>query len=176
MAAKRPTRLPGFFATCWLFRSKIIFAWDFVGAAVITIAAYALPADPQLRSLGEALGGPAIGIATALVGVVVAGLAVIVALLDDEFLSLMDEATRDYGGIEGQLFPFWFVTATGVATILLGVALLLLADVLPLLFLRILFAALAGLLVWTALGVFNLVASLQATGVTRAIYVRGKRD
>jgi hypothetical protein len=88
---------------------------------------------------------------------------------------VMDDATRDYGGIEGQLFPFWFVTATGVGTTLLGVLLLLTADALPELPLRILFTTVAALLVWTALGVFNLVAALQATGVTRAIYARGRR-
>jgi uncharacterized membrane protein YuzA (DUF378 family) len=42
--------------------------------------------------------------------------------------------------------------------------------------LRVLFVAVIGLLVWTAVGVFNLVASLQATGVSRAIYARKKRE
>lgn len=162
-------------ATCWLFRSKIVFSWDFAGAVVAAIAAFVLPGPDQLPDLAAALGGPAVGIATALVGVVVAGLAVVVAFLDDDFLSVMDDSTRDYGGIEGQLFPFWFVTATGVGTTLLGVLLLLTADALPELPLRILFTTVAALLVWTALGVFNLVASLQATGVTRAIYARGRR-
>lgn len=175
MAARRPSRVPGFLATCWLFRSKIVFSWDFAGAVVAAAAACVLPADPQLPSLSTSLAGPAVGIATALVGVVVAGLAVVVAFLDDDFLLLMDEATREYGGVEGQLFPFWFVTATGVGTTLLGVLLLLGAEALPPVALRILFALVAALLVWTALGVFNLVASLQATGVTRAIYARRKR-
>jgi hypothetical protein len=33
----------------------------------------------------------------------------------------------------------------------------------------------SGLVVWTAVGVFNLVAALQATGVSRAIYARRKK-
>jgi hypothetical protein len=175
MAAKRPKGVPGFFATCWLFKSKIVFSWDFAGAVAAVIAASALPSDPQVASLSGSLAGAAIGVGLALVGVVVAGLAVIVAFLDDEFLAVMDEATQRYGGVEGQLFPFWFVTGTGVATILLSTLLLLAHEALPSLALRFVFAGVVALLVWTSLGVFNLVASLQATGVSRAIYARSRR-
>jgi hypothetical protein len=174
MAAKRPTRVPGFIATAWLFRSKIVFSWDAGGATVAAILAVWLPSDQQVASLATPLAGAALGVGSALVGVVVAGLAVVVAFLDDEFLGVMDEGTERYGGVEGQLFPFWFVTATGVATLLLSVLLLLAAAVLPPVALRLLFAGVIALFVWTALGVFNLVASLQATGVTRAIYARGR--
>jgi hypothetical protein len=174
MAAKRPKRVPGFFATCWLFKGKIVFSWDFAGAVLGSIAAFVLPSDLQVAGQSESLASSALGVGLALVGVVVAGLAVIVVFLDDEFLSVMDEATEQYGGVEGQLFPFWFVTATGVATILLSALLLLTHGALPSLWLRLLFTAVVGLLVWTSLGVFNLVASLQATGVSRAIYARRK--
>jgi hypothetical protein len=175
VAADRPARLPGFLATCWLFRSKIVFSWDFAFAGLATVIAYAVPSDAQISKAAEPLAAAALGVGSALVGVVVAGLAVVVAFLDDQFLALMDEATERYGGVEGQLFPFWFVTATGVGTLLLAVFVLIAQPALPSLALRIAFAALVGLLVWTAAGVFNLVASLQATGVTRAIFVRRRR-
>jgi hypothetical protein len=175
MAADRPKGVPGFLATCWLFKSKIVFSWDFLGAVLAVAAAIVLPSDSQVASLSEPLAGAAIGVGLALVGVVVAGLAVIVAILDDEFLAVIDHATRQYGGVEGQLFPFWFVTGTGVATILLSTTLLLAHAALPSLALRIVFAGDVALLVWTSLGVFNLVASLQATGVSRAIYARHRR-
>jgi hypothetical protein len=175
MAAKRPAHVPGFFATCWLFRSKIVFSWDFAAAVAAGLAALVLPSDAQVATLSNPLAGAALGVGLALVGVVVAGLAVVVAFLDDEFLALMDQATQRYGGVEGQLFPFWFVTATGIATILLSALLLLTHDVLPLPALRFAFAGVVAMFVWTAIGVFNLVASLQAIGVSRAIYARGKR-
>lgn len=176
MAAERPRRVAGFFATCWLFRSKIVFSWDFAFAVAAALLAWLAPSEPQLRQLSEPLAPVAVGLATALVGVVVAGLAVVVAFLDDDFLALIDEATKTYGGVEGQLFPFWFVTATGVGATLGATALMLTRQSLSELPLRVLFAAVIGLLVWTAVGVFNLVASLQATGVSRAIYARKKRE
>jgi hypothetical protein len=175
MAAKRPKGVPGFFATCWLFKSKIVFAWDFVGAVIAAVAAFVLPSDVQVAALSEKLAVSALGVGLALVGVVVAGLAVIVAFLDDEFLAVMDEATERYGGVEGQLFPFWFVTGTGVATIILSATVLLTHEILPTLALRLGFVGIAALLVWTSLGVFNLVAGLQSTGVSRAIYARRRR-
>ncbi|MFP5343552.1 MAG: hypothetical protein ACLGIJ_11610 [Candidatus Limnocylindria bacterium] len=152
-----------------------MFSWDFAWALVATILAWYFPTEAQLRTMSEQLGPIAVGVATALIGVVVAGLAVVVAFLDDDFLALIDEATKRYGGVEGQLFPFWFVTATGVGATLCAVILILVRETAPELALRVLFAAVIGLLVWTALGVFNLVASLQATGVSRAIYARSRR-
>ena len=175
MAAERPRRVPGFFRTCWLFRSKIVFSWDFAFAALAVAVSWIVPTDQQVRDLSEPLAPVAVGLATALIGVVVAGLAVVVAFLDDDFLALVNEATRQYGGVEGQLFPYWFVTGTGVAATLGAILLMLTREALAGPPLRFLFAATLGLLVWTAVGVFNLVASMQAIGVSRAIYVSKKR-
>ena len=174
MAAERPRRVPGFFATCWLFRSKIIFSWDFALAVAVGLVAYFLVSDENLPAVADNAAVAGFAVAAALVGVVVAALAVLVAFMDDEFLILMDEATARYGSIEGQLFPFWFVTGTGVGAILTATAISVAGDSLNLVVLRILAAVALGLVVWTAVGVFNLVAQLQATGVSRAIFVRSK--
>lgn len=175
MAAERPRHVPGFFETCWLFRSKIIFSWDFLLAVVTGLAAYLFVSDASLPAMADHAAAGGFAVAAALVGVVVAALAVVVAFMDDEFLILMDEATARYGSIEGQLFPFWFVTGTGIGAILTAAAIAVVGDSIHLAVLRILAAATVALVVWTAVGVFNLVAQLQATGVSRAIFVRSKR-
>lgn len=176
MAASRPSRVPGFFATVWLFRSKVFFSWDFGFAVAAAVASVFLPPDKDLPDAAAALTPVAVGLAAALVGVVVAALAVVVVFFDDDFLILIDDATRDRGGMEGQLFPYWFVTATGIAAVLTSTALMLVATSEWLGVTRALFVISIGFLVWTAVGVFNLVAYLQSVGVSRAIFVRKRRD
>lgn len=168
------SEIRGFFASVWAYRNKIVWSWDFLALAVTVILAYALPTDDQIDELTPVLATASLALGAALVGVVVAGLAVVVALLDDELLSLM-ESDATSGRVAGHLFPYWLVTGTGIAAFLLGLVLLMTHIVVPAEWLRVPFAALAGLVVWTALGVFNLVASLQALGINRATLVRGRK-
>ncbi len=169
------TRIRGFFASCWAFRNKVVWSWDFGAAVVVFMAAAYVPTDADIAKLASPLGTAAVALGAALVGVVVAGLAVVVAMLDDELLALMDSDEKS-GRVPGHMFPYWFVTGTGVATFLLALVLLLALPGLPAPVPRIVFALVAALLVWTALGVFNLVAALQALGINRALFVRGRQN
>src|SRR3990172_8956663 len=101
------SKVPGFAATCWKFRDKIIWSWDFGAAALVLIVAVLTPSDAQVVSMSPGLATAALALGGAMVGVVVAALAVIVALLDDELLDLMDQDTRS-GGVQGHLFPYSF--------------------------------------------------------------------
>jgi len=168
------SQIRGFFRTCWAFRDKIIWTWDFLALVIVAVAAFTLATDAQVVQLAPVLATATLALGAALVGVVVAGLAVVVALLDDDLLILM-EADEKSGRVAGHLFPYWLVTGTGIASFLLALALVMTQSVLPAIWLRLLFASVAGLVVWTALGVFNLVASLQALGINRAILARGPR-
>jgi len=168
------SQIRGFFASCWVFRDKIFRSWDFLAAVITFTVSWAAPSDGQIEQLADPLGTAAIALGAALVGVVVAGLAVVVAMLDDELLALMDTDEKS-GRVPGHMFPYWFVTGTGVATFLLALALLLARPALPPLLVRAVFSLTAAFLVWTALGVFNLVAALQALGVNRARFVRGRK-
>ncbi len=169
--SERQSQIRGFIPSCWAFRDKIVWSWDFLAAALTLIAAYVLPSDQQVDKLSEPLATAAVALGAALVGVVVAGLAVVVALLDDELLVLMNKDDKS-GRVAGHLFPYWFVTGTGVATFLLALLLLLAGSAMPAWAARILFAAVSALTVWTAMGVFNLVGSLQALGLNRALVAK----
>ena len=168
-------QIRGFFASCWAFRDKIVWTWDFLALLVTGVLAFVLPTDDQVKQLAPLLATASLALGAALVGVVVAGLAVVVALLDDELLALM-ESDEKSGRVAGHLFAYWLVTGTGIASFLLALILLMTHDVMPAQWLRVLFTVVAGLVVWTALGVFNLVASLQALGINRATLVRGRRQ
>ena len=172
MTNDRSGHVRGFWAACWTYRRSIAVSWDFIGAFVAAGLAMYLPSDEQVRGSAQQLAPAALGLASALVGVVVAGLAVVVVFMDDQFLGLIQEKAALEGGVERLLFPFWFVTATGVTAILASLVLLLVGPYATPPFPRMLMAVTVLMVVWTSIGVFNLVAFLQATGVSRAIYAR----
>ena len=175
MTATKTPSVRGFFGAVVLFRSKLL-GWDLGLALVAAVGALFLPsADKDLLALASSFAPTAIGLAASLVGVVVAALAVVVVFFDEDFLIVIDTATKARGGIEGQLFPYWFVCATGVGAILASVALMLLLGTAPIPVVRALFVVTIALMVWTAVGIFNLVASIQALGTSRAIYAAAKK-
>ena len=175
MTAERRPKVPGLIASTIQFRDKVVMSWDlWIGLAAGAAAVYFVP-DAQLRNALDGLTSAGLAVATALVGVVIAALAVVVAFLDDEFIALMDKATRKYGGMEGQLFPFWFVSGLGVTTILVSVAAIAFGQDASKEWARGLVGVLTLLLVWTALGVLNLVGYIHATGVSRALLIRRKK-
>lgn len=176
MTAPTPPSVRGFFASVVLFKDKVILSWDFLIAVVVGIVAWVIVSDADAARVLARLTGAGIAVSSALVGVVIAALAVIVAFLDDEFTALMDRATKDrYGGMEGQLFPFWFVTGLGILTVLVSVGTTAFGTGAPDWVARILVGVVTVLLVWTALGVFNIVSYLHATGVSKALWIRKQR-
>ena len=176
MTAERPRRVPGLIRTSILFKDKVLLTPDLWVGALVGVAAFLLVPDDGLRAALDGLTTAGLAVATAMVGVVIAALAVVVAFLDDEFIALMDRATKDrYGGMEGQLFPFWFVSGIGVVTILLSVGAIAFATMAPNEAIRVLVAVLSFFLVWTSLGVLNLVGYIHATGVSRALVIRKRQ-
>jgi hypothetical protein len=172
--SERTPSVRGFIAACWHFRNQIVWSWDFGAAIAVGVLLWMIPTDDQISKASAGIAGAAIALGATLVGVVIAALAVVVALLDDELLELMERDTET-GGVEGHLFPYWFVTGTGVVAFLLGMTLLLVEPYIPDQGVRALFALVAAFVVYTSIGVFNIVASLQATGVTRALLAKGRR-
>lgn len=172
MANESPS-VRGFVASVIVFRGKILRSVDLWIAVAVGVAVALLVRDADLSATVNRLAAAGLGLSAALVGVVLAALAIIVAFLDDELMVLMDRATAaKHGGMEGQLFPFWFVAWLAILAVLLSV----LAATLGQLFVPGVQRALVGLLslliVWSALGVFNLVSFIHATGVSRAILLR----
>jgi hypothetical protein len=174
MTAERPPTVPGLIRSSILFKEKWILSPDlWLGVLAGVVAWFAVP-DAQIKTALGALTSAGLAVAATLVGVVIAALAVVVAFLDDEFIEMMDRATEKYGAMEGQLFPFWFVTGLGIATVLISVGAIAFAQGAGTGVQRVLVAVLTWLLVWTALGVLNLVGYIHHTGVSRAILVRKK--
>lgn len=166
--------MPGLIESSVRFKEKVLLAWDLWIGVACALAVFAFVPESQISPLIDSLTSAGLAVAATLVGVVIAALAVVVAFLDDEFLGLMDRATRRYGGIEGQLFPFWFVTGLGILMILVSVGTVAFAAMADATTRRWIAASLTLLLVWMALGVLNLVGYLTSAGVSRAMHIRRK--
>jgi hypothetical protein len=174
MTAERPPSVPGLIRSSILFKEKVLLSPDILIGVLAGVGAWYFVPETQVKTALDGLTTAGLAIAATLVGVVIAALAVMVAFLSDEFLAKMDRATAKYGAMEGQLFPFWFVTGLGIVTILLSVGTIAFAQAADPVAQRVLVGLLTGLLVWTSLGVLNLVGYIHHTGVSRAIDARKK--
>src|SRR5205823_1795754 len=104
------------------------------------------------------------GLIGAVLGVVVAGLAIVVAFLSREYA---DVITRAKGGALGEFWPFWFVAAAaGAAVVAAGAGLVLIEQVHSLR--RAVFGVTTFLSVYAVVATVNLVAYITQQGVTRA--------
>jgi hypothetical protein len=84
------------------------------GGVLWLYLAHHLPAD-GLKALGLAY----VSLGAALFGIVLAGLAVVAAFFDREYV----EELRSHGRLDGALFGFWWVAALAVVSVLASVAL-----------------------------------------------------
>lgn len=174
MTAERPPTVPGLIRSSVLFKEKVLLSPDLWIGLVVGAAAWYFVPEAQIKTALDGLTSAGLAVAATLVGVVIAALAVMVSFLSEEFIALMDRATEKYGAMEGQLFPFWFVTGLGILTVLLSVGTIAFAQAADPAVRRVLVGVLTGLLVWTSLGVLNLVGYIHHTGVSRAILARKK--
>lgn len=94
------------------------------GTFLVALGIAVLGDEGGLRTTSVAVGSAQAQIGIALMGVVLAGLAILIAFLDEEYILLLEELAP---GAEADLFPFLhtavvaaFSATTGVALILIG--------------------------------------------------------
>ncbi len=109
-----------------------------------------------------------LGVASALVGIVIAGLAILVAFLSEDYLEVMATAP---GGVEADFFPFWFTAAIGVGTIVVNGIAIAVGHSISEISQRALLAGGAWLFLWTLFAMLNLVAFIAAHGSNRALQI-----
>jgi hypothetical protein len=162
-AQQSPPPVRGFWKTTWDQRGHWL-GWDIVLSAVITAAGVLLIKDSTLKGTMSTLLAAEFGLAGAVLGVVIAGLAIIVGFLGREYAALITESE---GGAMGDFWPFWFVAALGAtAVIAAGAGLLLIAQV-PC-SRRAVFGVTTFFASYATLATVNLVAFVAEQGVTRA--------
>jgi hypothetical protein len=104
--------------------SKLILTWGSLLGGVAAVVVLVLYLNRDLHGAGlQALGIAYISLGAALFGIVLAGLAVVGAFFDREYVA----ALRDAGTLDRALFGFWWVAALAVVSLLCSLALTVVA-------------------------------------------------
>jgi hypothetical protein len=81
--------------------------------------------EEVLRSVSVDVGMAQVQIGTALLGIVIAGLAILVVFLDEEYIKLLEQVPP---GFEADLWPFKFIALIAIICAAFGMALILFGN------------------------------------------------
>lgn len=98
---------------------QILLQWDFAAAVLFGVALGWLPDFSGLDWLYSRLLWIEVSVAAALLGFVFGGIAIMMALLKDEFLTFVYDAGKE--GFYEEVWPFWVTAWLVVVTILGGI-------------------------------------------------------
>lgn len=167
-------QLRGFWQCVWVYKREILTGWDFwVGLILAGILAFLVP-DSQPGRIIATLARVQLGVATALFGVVLAGLAVIVAFLHEDYLELLLTAGE---GLEADFFPFWFTASLAVISIVLDLLVIVVDEAtLSHIPAELVVFAVSWMFLWTLFAALNLVPFTAAHGINRALQIQLDED
>jgi hypothetical protein len=156
--------IESFIGVAWVNRRDLA-SWDLIASAFATLLGVWLVSDRTLdRTFTDVLMAEVAAVG-ALFGFVVAGLAIVVAFLDERFLRVIRETET---GVVGSFWPFWLISALAVTSMVCsGTALLLVGvrnDTLD----RAAFGVTTFFALWALLGALRLVQFIVAQGLSRA--------
>jgi hypothetical protein len=158
-----PPPVEGFFKTTWTQRAHWL-DWDLFVAVLVTTAAVVFVNSITLEKILKDLLVAEFGLIGAVLGVVIAGLAIVVAFLSREYARVLMKA--DDGPI-GDFWPFWFVAVLAATAVLAaGSGIVIEAQWPPLR--RTVFGVTTFFSTYAVLATVNLVAFVAQQGVTRA--------
>jgi hypothetical protein len=144
---------------------QILLGWEFLPAAVLGIGGGIVLLSFTTLSERAAIVGDYLVLLGPFVGVVLAGLAMVIALLSDRYLLLLKEAPN---GVIGFLRPFMLAVGFQIAALLVAVAYRAAASELPKRGEEIAFCAVSFLFVLGALEVVAVTRNLLAHALLRA--------
>ncbi|MTD46846.1 hypothetical protein GKE82_21755 [Conexibacter sp. W3-3-2] len=163
IASDTPPPVKNLFATTWEQRQHLL-GWDLAVAVIVTAAGTTLVKSSTLSATLPNLLIAEFGLIGAVLGVVVAGLAIVVAFLSREYAVVLD---RDTEGPIAEFWPFWFVAAIAASAVVCAGAGLIVAEQVPCAR-RAVFGVTTFLSVYAVAATVNLVAFVAQQGVTRA--------
>jgi hypothetical protein len=112
-AVKASENVSGFWRTTWRSKRDLL-SWDLPLAIIFTVLTGTFVKDATLVKSGQIFFITELGALAALLGVIIAGLAIVVAFLSDDFAQVL---AKSKSGIAGDLWPFWLVTALSITGI-----------------------------------------------------------
>jgi hypothetical protein len=114
MPSESSDDLPGFWRTTWRCKRDLL-SWDLPVAVVLAAVTEHFLKKPTIVKSAQVFFFTELGALAALLGVIIAGLAIVVAFLSDDFAKVLS-GTRS--GVAGDLWPFWLVTALCIAGVI----------------------------------------------------------
>lgn len=124
-----------------------------------------------LRSVMVDLGIAMVGVSSALLGIVIAGLAIFLAFMDRKYIALIDQVF----GIGNELFPIKVTTILAIICLTFSLGLILIGKPPSLVFRLILFGSLWSYL-YLLSQIYELVKWLVAHAKARAIQIRKEEE
>lgn len=159
---------PGFWRLVLKNWRGILVHWDWPVALATGLVVTFLSDECQLREhYREALLAE-VGVAAGLLGIVLAGLALVVAFLDDDLIVFLHE-TGD--GLAEDVFPFSFTALLAAGTALAGVGFALATPPGDIGWIRAATLVTWFLFGWTLLGVVSLVRLVYQYGTVRVTHI-----
>ena len=154
------------------WRRKLIRDWAPWVTLALALAIVLCSNEDVLRSVRADVGVAQVGIGTAILGIVLAGLAILVAFLDEKYIELLEKIPP---GLIADLWVFKYAAIVAIVCAAMGMLLVLFAD-LPLWALRMLFIIALwsfGYLLWLLYDVIKFIAEHAKA---RAVQIRKKQE
>jgi hypothetical protein len=112
----------GIWRLMWLHRAEILKSWDFWTALIVAGAATLLHPEPDTV---VAFASIAVGVTSAIIGIVLAALAIVTAFLDRTYVSVLNDAGH---GMATEVFGFRYPAAVAVLTVIVSGAIVMTQD------------------------------------------------
>ncbi len=158
------TPVDGFWATTWHNRARLV-NWDLLAAAALAVGGGVLLTSKTLGAELKTLLVAEFGLIGALLGLVIAGLAIVIGFLGREYAVVV---MRSEDGPGAEFWPFWFVAALAATAIICAGGGIVVTQQWPS-STRTVFVVSTFFSTYAVLASVNLVATVKAQGETRAL-------
>lgn len=146
---------------------------DFVAAVVAGVLVAIVPGEHLVADRFSQVLATEAGIGAGLLGLVLAGLALVISFLNDEIMLVLDS---EGDGLAEDIWPFSFTAALSAACTIVAVIALAIASNTDERWMRAGLGVSTFLFVWTLFSVLALIRSVHEYGRVRVEHAKGRRD
>jgi len=165
--------IKGFAGTAWRHRKAILASWDIYTAFLIGLLLALLAPSNRICQFFSGLLTAELGVASALVGVILAGLAIVTVFLDKDYIAVLAKIGH---GLEADVFPFWFTASLAVTSIVINVVALVMEGFFENYAYRIFLGLSTWLFLWTLFASLNLVAFIAGHARNRSYQIMKQQE
>ncbi|MDP3064795.1 MAG: hypothetical protein Q8O40_16585 [Chloroflexota bacterium] len=154
----------------WL--QKTVFDWSLWVTLALSFAVAFIGDEKTLRSASVEVGSTQVQIGTAFLGIVLAGLAILIVFLDEKYIALLEQVGS---GFDADLWPFKYTAFIAVVCAAFGYTLMVLGNPTTLVF-RLVFAFSLWSFSYLLLTMLDLVRFIAEHAKTRMKHIRNKNS